>query len=184
MKKLLSVLFMLGLTLASVYAQNIQVKGTVASGTDNSPLPGVNVVLKGNTSVGTITDIDGNFSLSVPADAVLTISYIGFVTQDVPVNGQTVLNVSLAEDNETLDEVVVIGYGTARKSDLTGSLSSVSSDSYANQNVTRIDEALQGRAAGIQISNTVGAPGGDVRIRIRGANSVLGDNSPSSPSKC
>ena len=142
------------------------------------PLPGVNVVLKGNTSVGTITDIDGNFSLSVPSDAVLTISYIGFVTQDVPVNGQTALNISLAEDNETLDEVVVIGYGTARKSDLTGSLSSVSSDSYENQNVTRIDEALQGRAAGIQISNTVGAPGGDVRIRIRGANSVLGDNSP------
>ncbi len=178
MKKLLSVLFMLSLTLASVYAQNIQVKGTVVSGTDNGPLPGVNVVLKGNTSVGTITDIDGNFSLSVPSDAVLTISYIGFVTQDVPVNGQTALNISLAEDNETLDEVVVIGYGTARKSDLTGSLSSVSSDSYENQNVTRIDEALQGRAAGIQISNTVGAPGGDVRIRIRGANSVLGDNSP------
>ena len=178
MKKLLSVLFMLSFTLASVYAQNIQVKGTVVSGTDNGPLPGVNVVLKGNTSVGTITDIDGNFSLSVPSDAVLTISYIGFVTQDVPVNGQTALNISLAEDNETLDEVVVIGYGTARKSDLTGSLSSVSSDSYENQNVTRIDEALQGRAAGIQISNTVGAPGGDVRIRIRGANSVLGDNSP------
>ena len=178
MKKLLSVLFMLCFTLASVYAQNIQVKGTVVSGTDNGPLPGVNVVLKGNTSVGTITDIDGNFSLSVPSDAVLTISYIGFVTQDVPVNGQTALNISLAEDNETLDEVVVIGYGTARKSDLTGSLSSVSSDSYENQNVTRIDEALQGRAAGIQISNTVGAPGGDVRIRIRGANSVLGDNSP------
>ena len=178
MKKLLSVLFMLSFTLASVYAQNIQVKGTVVSGTDNGPLPGVNVVLKGNTSVGTITDIDGNFSLSVPSDAVLTISYIGFVTQDVPVNGQTALNISLAEDNETLDEVVLIGYGTARKSDLTGSLSSVSSDSYENQNVTRIDEALQGRAAGIQISNTVGAPGGDVRIRIRGANSVLGDNSP------
>ena len=154
MKKLLSVLFMLSFTLASVYAQNIQGKRYSGERDGQWPLARCKCRVERQHECGNHYDIDGNFSLSVPSDAVLTISYIGFVTQDVPVNGQTALNISLAEDNETLDEVVVIGYGTARKSDLTGSLSSVSSDSYENQNVTRIDEALQGRAAGIQISNT------------------------------
>ena len=88
MKKLLSVLFLLSFTLASVYAQNIQVKGTVVSGTDNEPLPGVNVVVKGTTNGG-ITDLDGNFSLSAPADATLSVTYIGFKPQEVAVNGKT-----------------------------------------------------------------------------------------------
>ena len=90
MKKLLSVLFLLSFTLASVYAQNIQVKGTVVSGSDNEPLPGVNVVVKGTTNGG-ITDLDGNFTLSVPADATLSITYIGFKSQEVAVNGQKFL---------------------------------------------------------------------------------------------
>ena len=94
MKKLLSVLFLLSFTLASVYAQNIQVKGTVVSGSDNEPLPGVNVVVKGTTNGG-ITDLDGNFTLSVPADATLSITYIGFKSQEVAVNGKNSLKIVL-----------------------------------------------------------------------------------------
>ena len=118
MKKLLSVLFLLSFTLASVYAQNIQVKGTVVSGSDNEPLPGVNVVVKGTTNGG-ITDLDGNFTLSVPADATLSITYIGFKSQEVAVNGKNSLKIVLQEDSETLDEVVVVGYGVQKKSVVT-----------------------------------------------------------------
>ncbi len=115
MKKLLSVLFLLSFTLASVYAQNIQVKGTVVSGSDNEPLPGVNVVVKGTTNGG-ITDLDGNFTLSVPADATLSITYIGFKSQEVAVNGRNSLKISSSgRFTETLDEVVVVGYGVQKK---------------------------------------------------------------------
>ena len=163
---------MLSFTFAAVWAQNIQVKGTVVSGTDNEPLPGVNVVLKGNTSTGTITDIDGNFSLSVPSDAVLTVSYIGFVTQDVPVNGQTLLKVVLKEDNETLDEVVVIGYGVQKKSVVTASIASVSSDDLSFTAPVRVDNALKGLAAGVQVSTQNGQPGSAAKIRIRGTGTI------------
>ena len=149
---------MLSFTFAAVWAQNIQIKGTVVSGTDNEPLPGVNVVLKGNTGTGTITDIDGVFSLSVPSDAVLTVSYIGFVTQDVPVNGQSLLKVVLKEDNETLDEVVVIGYGVQKKSVVTASIASVSSEDLGFTSPVRVDNALKGLAAGVQVSTQNGQP--------------------------
>ena len=163
---------MLSFTFAAVWAQNIQVKGTVVSGTDNEPLPGVNVVLKGNTGTGTITDIDGNFLLSVPSDAVLTVSYIGFVTQDVPVNGQSLLKVVLKEDNETLDEVVVIGYGVQKKSVVTASIASVSSDDLQFTSPVRVDNALKGLAAGVQVSTQNGQPGSAAKIRIRGTGTI------------
>ena len=156
---------------------DINVSGRVVD-VFGEPIPGVTVQVEG-TTVGAITDLNGNYKLAVPSEnSVLVFSFIGYQSVKATVGSQRTINITLKEDTQALDEVVVIGYGTARKSDLTGSLSSVSSDSYEHQNVTRIDEALQGRAAGLQISNTVGAPGGDVRIRIRGANSVLGDNSP------
>ena len=163
---------MLSFTFATVWAQNIQVKGTVVSGTDNEPLPGVNVVLKGNTGTGTITDIDGVFSLSVPSDAVLTVSYIGFVTQDVPVNGQSLLKVVLKEDNETLDEVVVIGYGVQKKSVVTASIASVSSEDLEFTSPVRVDNALKGLAAGVQVSTQNGQPGSAAKIRIRGTGTI------------
>jgi len=128
MKKLLSVLFLLSFALASVYAQNIQVKGTVVSGSDNEPLPGVNVVVKGNTATGTITGLDGDFVLSVPANAVLSVSYIGFKSQDIAVKGQRNLQIVLQEDSEALDEVVVVGYGVQKKSVVTAAISRVSAD--------------------------------------------------------
>ncbi len=139
---------------------------------------GATVTVKG-TALGAMADADGKYILNdVPADATITVSYIGMTSKDVPVAGKSVIDVQLTSNSVQLTEVVAIGYGTVRKSDLTGALSSVSSKQFQDQKVTRIDDVLQGRSSGVQISNTVGAPGGDVRIRIRGVNSVLGDNSP------
>lgn len=141
------------------------------------PVAGASVLVIG-TNIGGITDADGVLSLTVHGNPNLEVSFLGFVTQNVSVGDEDNMTVVLKEDTEALEEVVVIGYGTAKKSSLTGALSQVKSDSFKDQRVTRIDQALQGRASGVQVSNTVGAPGGSVRIRIRGANSVLGDNSP------
>ena len=172
MKKFLSVLLMLSFTLATVYAQNIQVKGTVVSAVDNEPLPGVNVVVKGDATTGAITDLDGNFTLSVPKGAILEVSFIGFKTQEVPVKGQTHLNVALAEDTETLDEVVVVGYGVQKKSVVTASIAKVSSDDLANTAPVRIDNALKGLAAGVNVTSASGQPGEGARIRIRGTGTI------------
>lgn len=141
------------------------------------PVVGVAVIQTGTTN-GVTTDADGRFSITVPDNSVLEIRALGYKVVNLPVMGGRNYEVKLEDDNQLLDDVVVIGYGTVRKSDLTGSLASVGSDAFQDQKVTRVDQALQGRASGVQISNTVGAPGGDVRIRVRGANSVLGDNSP------
>ena len=171
MKKLLSVLFLLSLTLASVYAQDIQVKGTVVSGSDDFPLPGVNVVVKGTTK-GVITDLDGNFTISVPSDAVLTFTYIGFKTQEVAVNGKTTLNVVLDEDTETLEEVVVVGYGVQKKSVVTASIAKVSADDLENKAPVRMDNALKGLAAGVDVTSASGQPGASPRVRIRGIGTI------------
>ena len=144
MKKLLSVLFLLSFTLASVYAQDIQVKGTVVSGSDNEPLPGVNVVVKGTTNGG-ITDLDGNFTLSVPADATLSVTYIGFKSQEVAVKGQRSLKIILQEDTETLDEVVVVGYGVQKKSVVTAAISKVGADELNLTKPSRVEDALKGK---------------------------------------
>lgn len=155
----------------------IQIKGKVTDET-SSPIIGAGIVANGTTT-GAVTDVDGNYSITVPAGTKLIFSCLGYLNQTIEAgNLSTTINVILKEDSTLLDEVVMIGYGTAKKSSLTGALSQVSSDSFKDQKVTRVDQALQGRASGVQVSNTVGAPGGDVRIRIRGANSVLGDNSP------
>ena len=171
MKKLLSVLFLLSFTLASVYAQDIQVKGTVVSGSDDFPLPGVNVVVKGTTQ-GVITDLDGNFMISVPSDAVLTFTYIGFKTQEVAVNGKTTLNVVLDEDTETLEEVVVVGYGVQKKSVVTASIAKVSADDLENKAPVRMDNALKGLAAGVDVTSSSGQPGASPRVRIRGIGTI------------
>ena len=171
MKKLLSVLFLLSFTLASVYAQDIQVKGTVVSGTDDFPLPGVSVVVKGTTK-GVITDIDGNFVISVPSDAVLSFTYIGFKSQEVPVEGKTSLNVVLYEDTETLEEVVVVGYGVQKKSVVTASIAKVSADDLENKAPVRMDNALKGLAAGVDVTSSSGQPGASPRVRIRGIGTI------------
>ena len=172
MKKLLSVLFLLSFTLASVYAQSIQVKGTVVSGSDNEPLPGVNVVVKGNTSIGTITGLNGDFTLAVPADAVLSISYIGFKPQEMAVKGQQNLKIVLQEDTETLDEVVVVGYGVQKKSVVTASIAKVSSEDLTGKTRLRADDALKGMAAGVTVTSSSGQPGSKSMIRVRGIGTI------------
>ncbi|WP_338868429.1 TonB-dependent receptor [Spirosoma sp. SC4-14] len=177
MKKSLKVfLLLLFLSQGFAFAQNARITGKV-TGPDNQGLPGVNVQVSG-TTLGTSTDVNGTFSLNAPGNASLVFSNIGYVSQTIPINGQSVVNVQLAEDQKTLNEVVVVGYGTQRKTDVTGSLTSISTKEFAQQPVNRLDQVLQGRAAGVQVSQTNGAPGGDARIRIRGANSVLGNNNP------
>ena len=171
MKKLLSVLFLLSLTLASVYAQNIQVKGTVVSESDGFPLPGVNVVVKGTTD-GVITDLDGNFVISVPSDAVLSFTYVGFKPQEVAVKGKTTLNVKLYEDTETLEEVVVVGYGVQKKSVVTASIAKVSAEDLENKAPIRMDNALKGLAAGVDVTSSSGQPGASPRVRIRGIGTI------------
>lgn len=157
--------------------QTNKVSGKV-SDSSGSPLPGVSVVLKG-TNNGTITDINGNYSLSnISANAILQFSFIGMKTQEVAVGSNSTIDVTLAEETVGIEEVVAIGYGTARKSDLTGSVSSVSSAKFAEQNVVRIDQILQGRAPGVVVTANSGAPGGEAKVRIRGSNSALGSNDP------
>ena len=153
------------------------VTGTVTDTESGTHLPGVNVIEKGTTN-GVSTDIDGNYSITVGSDASLQFTYIGFQTQEVEVNAQTTINIALVTDAETLEEVVVIGYGVQRKKDLTGSVSQVGGDELQNLPAARVDNMLQGRAAGVQVSQISGEPGAATTIRIRGGNSIQGNNEP------
>ena len=157
-------------------AQNIMVKGIVK---DNfgEPVIGANVTEKGTTN-GMITDLDGNFSLTVQKNATLVISYIGYVTQEIAIKGNTNLNITLKEDSKALEEVVVIGYGTARKSDVTGSIASVGGDKLQEMPSTNITHALQNRVAGVDMTQTSSQPGATMQIRIRGTRSLTASNDP------
>lgn len=141
------------------------------------PVIGANVVVKGTTS-GTVTDMNGRYSLSVPEGSTLQISYIGYNTQEVKVGSGNVVNVSLREDSEALDEVVVIGYGTVKKSDLTGAVGSVQMKDVSQVGITSADRALQGQIAGVQVNARTGQPGESMMIRVRGSNSLAGGNEP------
>lgn len=162
----------------SVVAQNIHVKGLVTDAVTGEGLIGVNVVLKGNGTVGTISDLTGNFSIQVPESSILTFSSIGYISQDVPVNNTGTMKIKLVEDTEVLEEVVVVGYGTMKKSDVTGSLSSVKAKDMTAFTVANPIQALQGRAPGVVITSNSGSPEGNFSIRIRGTNSIRGDNTP------
>jgi TonB-dependent starch-binding outer membrane protein SusC len=151
------------------------VSGQVVTET-GEPLPGVNVVEKGLNN-GTVTDTEGKYSLLVSdGNATLVFSFIGYANREVAVSGRSVVDVVLTEDIQSLGEVVVIGYGTQKKSDLTGSISSIKGEDLNLMPTQRVDQALQGRAAGVMVLNTDGAPGGNTTIRIRGMNSILGGN--------
>lgn len=155
----------------------ITVRGKVTSETGDA-LPGVSIIEKG-TSNGTTTDNEGQFSLNVrDAESVLVFSFIGYASQEITVGSQTELAVGLQPDVQSLEEVVVVGYGTQKKTDVTGALTAISPKEFAAQPVTRLDQILQGRASGVQVTSVGGAPGGAVRIRVRGANSIMGDNNP------
>lgn len=147
-----------------------QITGTVIDAT-GMPIIGANVMVKGTTN-GTITDIDGKFTLEVAKDAILQVSYIGYMNQEILVGNKSVLSISLQEDTQKLDEVVVIGYGTMKKSDITGAISSVSEEKIARQAVANVSTALQGLATGVSVTSSSGSPGSAATIRIRGVGTV------------
>ena len=153
-----------------------QIKGKVVDATGETVI-GANVLEKGTTN-GVITDFDGNFVLNVSEGATLEISYIGYVTQTIKITNQTSLNIVLKEDSETLDEVVVVGYGTMKKSDLSGASVSVGEDAIKGSVITNLDQSLQGRAAGVSAVTTSGAPGSSSSIRVRGQATINSNAEP------
>lgn len=173
--KSVGLLFLLCVLCINSYAQDITVKGIVNDAF--GPIVGASVVQKGTTN-GIVTDLNGNFTLSVPSNSTITVSFIGYKSQDIPVNGQRQITVTLKEDTEMLDEVVVVGYGQMKRSDLTGSVVSVNDQAIKKSVPTSIDQVLQGRAAGVQIQANTGTPGGSSSIRIRGINSLNATNQP------
>lgn len=152
--------------------------GTVTDGSNGEPIVGANIVIEG-TTMGAISDINGKFALDIPKpDAILVVSFIGYNKNRIPVKGQTVFDIKLYADVKNLDEVVVVGYGTIRKSDLTGSVAKVSTDKAAEHAYTSVEQMIQGRASGVQITQNTGALGSGMTFSIRGANSVSGSNQP------
>lgn len=156
--------------------EDIVVSGTVVD-ERGVPIPGVTVLVKG-TTIGNATDLDGKYTLTAPEQSVLVFSFIGYIPQEVTVSNRSIINVTLKEDQSSLDEVVVIGYGTQKKSDLTGAIASVSGEETENQAVASVAQALQGKVAGLNIRQTSGSPGAGAEIRIRGMGSFGANSSP------
>ena len=155
----------------------VTVSGTVTSQSDNQSIPGVSVVEKGTTN-GTVTDLEGNYRLAVSgAEATLVFSFVGFVTQEVSVSNQESIDVALAEDVAQLDELVVVGYKSQKESTITGAVASVDIESLESRRVPEVTQALQGQVAGVNITQSTGAPGDEVEVRIRG-NGTIGNNNP------
>lgn len=160
----------------SLHAQNATVKGVIVDETD-TPLIGATVQVKG-TATGSITDFDGNYTIKANKGAVITFSYIGYKTQEIKFTGQSPLNVKMIPDNQTLDEVVVVGYGTMKRSDLTGSVASIAAKDVEGFKTSSVAGALGGQIAGVQITSTDGTPGAGFSINIRGVGTLTGDSSP------
>lgn len=176
MKRILFMfLFWIGLV-SSSFAQQ-QVSGKVIDGATQEPLPGVNIQIEG-TSTGTMTDFEGNYSLEVPENADLVFSYLGYITKQVNVGSQTTLDVSLEQDMESLDEVVITGYQRIKKTDLTSAQTTVDSEDIQKTMNTTVGQAIQGRAPGVYVTQNSGEPGGGISVNIRGINSLNGTNQP------
>lgn len=177
MMKRLIILFQLCIFSLLAVGQTMEVHGRVLDGAQKGePMIGATVMVKG-TNQGTVTDIDGLFVLQVPKNAVLVISSVGYKTQEVKANKDQ-LTLTMEEDTQVLDEFVVVGYGSMRKVDLTGSVGSITGDKLKESIVTNADQMLQGRVSGVQVTQNTGAPGGATSIRVRGASSITGDNEP------
>ena len=175
-------ILLLGLTLflvnAMAFAQGRVVTGTVTSLEDGMGVPGATVLVKG-TTIGTATDIDGKYSINIPAGSnVLVFTFVGLTSQEVNIGNRSTINVALESDVTALSEVIVTGYGTQPKREVTGAVSSVKGDAIQNLPLQSFDRALQGRAAGVQVRSSNGLPGGAVNIRIRGVGSVNAGNEP------
>ena len=171
----LCILVLMCLMPFEAFAQSNTIKGTVSS--IDGPVIGATVKVKGSSN-GVVTDLDGNYNIKANPGDVLSFSYLGMTTKEVKVGKQTVINVSMQDDNELLEEVVVVGYGKMKRSDLTGSVVSVNSKAIEKSVPTSVDQVLQGRAAGVQIQANTGTPGGSTTIRIRGTNSLNATSQP------
>lgn len=165
-------LFFMG---AMMYGQSI-VRGTVTD-SRKEPLVGVTILVKGSNT-GATTDVDGNYSISVPSNGALRFSYVGYVNHEEPVNGRSSINVVLHEDSQQVEEVVVVAYGTAKKSTFTGSIASVSSEKLNKITASNVTETLQGMSPGLSVLNNVGDPGSDAKINIRGIGSMSASTNP------
>ena len=173
---LLKSLMLVGAILSFGLVKAQDVSGTVSDAT--GPLPGASVVVQGTTN-GTQTDFDGNYSISnVGSNAVLVVSYIGYKTQEVAVNGRSTINIILEEDAQALDEVVIIGYGSTTVKDATGAVTAVSSKDFNGGVISSPEQLIQGKTAGVNIQQSSGEPGAGISVNIRGSNSVRGDNNP------
>lgn len=160
-----------------IYAQDINVSGQITD-INNDPLIGATVLVR-NTTHGTVTDLDGNFTLlNVPSNSTLEISYVGYITQSINVNGRTTIGITLTEDTEMLEEVVVVSYGTQKKRDVTGSIQTIGGDDLSDLPVGQIGQKLQGKVAGVQIYQASGIPGQGMGFRIRGAASINNTSQP------
>lgn len=165
------------ITSKGTFEQEITVKGKVTDAEGN-PLPGVNILEKGTTN-GAVSDLEGNYTISVNSpNAILIFSFVGFLSEDIEVGKQTTIDVILIEDIQALEEVVVVGYGTMKKKDLTGAVVSIDGDKLNITVANTFDQALQGQAAGVQVVNNSGQPGAATSVRIRGINSLQGSNEP------
>lgn len=165
-------------TSLTMFSQNITVKGKVTDSQTGEPMIGLNVVIKG-TVRGVVTDVNGNYTLAnCPPDAVLVFSYVGYQPLEVPVQGRAVVDAAIAPSSSVLDEVVVIGYGTAARKDITGSVASVKGKDLAKIPVSTAAEALTGKMAGVQVVTTEGSPDAEINIRVRGGGSITQDNAP------
>ncbi|MPR33153.1 SusC/RagA family TonB-linked outer membrane protein [Salmonirosea aquatica] len=164
------------LSLSHIQAQDLAVKGKV---TDDSgeAIPGVSVTVKG-TQRGTITNVDGTYSVNAASNATLVFSFLGYESQEAVVNNRATINISLKTDTKALEEVVVVGYGTQRKVETTGSIASVKSDELTQLPVTNVAQGLQARVSGVQINQNSGSPGGNISVRVRGTNSINGNSEP------
>lgn len=154
-----------------------KVTGMITAASDNTTLPGASVLVKG-TSTGTTADANGKFSITAPPNATLVFSYIGYKTIEMAIGGKSVINIGLQSTDNALDEVVVVGYGTSLKKDLSGSIATVSAEDIKSLPITSFEQGMQGRVAGVQVMQGNSAPGGAPQVRIRGANTVLGGNEP------
>ncbi|MDN3669442.1 TonB-dependent receptor [Echinicola jeungdonensis] len=161
-----------------VYEVQKEVSGTVVSSEDDMPLPGVSILLKG-TSRGTVTDIDGKFSLEVPEEgAILIFSSIGFETQEIPVGNRSTIDVVMQIDMQQLGEVVVVGYGTQKKANITGSIAQIEPENLTERPIQRVDQALVGQMAGVRVKQTSGVPGRGFDVQVRGVGSITANNQP------
>ena len=176
--RILSLLFFfMAFISVQVYAQDIKISGTVISGSDNYPIIGANILVKG-TTIGTITDVDGNFSFEAPKGSTLVVSYIGYQSQEMQVSGNAPIKIVLSEDSEKLDEVIVIGYGSQKKSDMTGGIVAVGNEKLQMVSTNNLMDKLAGQVPGLNITMEKASPSEDQVLRVRGENSLTADNSP------